>query len=130
MSDKYAVITDGVVTSIIVWDGIADIGEGDMELVAAGDGCIVGSSYSEGVFTLPPMPEKTHEEDVAEASQKKAYLIENAASVIDPLKDALDGGYIEEEDKITLTEWQRYRYQLTKVDTSTAPDISWPEQPS
>ncbi|HBI09959.1 MAG TPA: hypothetical protein DDY57_07375 [Franconibacter pulveris] len=28
-----------------------------------------------------------------------------------------------------LTQWQRYRYVLNKVDTTTVPDINWPVLP-
>lgn len=61
MNKRYAVITDGIVTSIIVWDGVASLGENDMELVLVTDECIVGSTYSDGVFNLPPVPENTEE---------------------------------------------------------------------
>ena len=53
-----------------------------------------------------------------------------ATAIIAPLADAKAGGYIEDEDAPWLTEWQRYRYRLTKVDTSTAPEIIWPEPPA
>ncbi|HHA1387841.1 tail fiber assembly protein [Enterobacter kobei] len=129
---SYAIVKDGLVINVIVWDGEEEFttSESGEEVVVCEPGvCCIGASYVDGVFTPPPTPEKTHDELVTEANQQKTSLIDYAASVIDPLKDALDGGYIEEEDKAKLTAWQKYRYQLTKVDTSTAPDISWPVQP-
>lgn len=67
--------------------------------------------------------------DVAKAEQKKSALLTEATAIIDPLADAQTGGYIDNADLPRLAEWQRYRYKLTKVDTSTAPDISWPPHP-
>ncbi|CNI78844.1 tail assembly chaperone gp38 [Yersinia pekkanenii] len=45
------------------------------------------------------------------------------------MRDAKDGGYIDDEDIPRLTAWQKYRYTLTKVDISAAPDIEWPVAP-
>ncbi|EOY5723697.1 tail fiber assembly protein [Enterobacter cloacae] len=130
---SYAIVKDGLVINVIVWDGEEEFTpteEGVEVVVCEPDVCCIGASYTDGVFVPPQPPEKTHDELVAEANQQKASLIDYATSVIDPLKDALDGGYIEEEDKATLTAWQKYRYQLTKVDISTAPDITWPTPPT
>lgn len=70
-----------------------------------------------------------HAADVAEAERKKTALLAEATAIIDPLADALAGGYIDDADSPRLDEWQRYRYKLTKVDTSTAPDITLPPKP-
>ncbi|MEQ9889510.1 MULTISPECIES: tail fiber assembly protein [Pectobacterium] len=63
------------------------------------------------------------------AANQKTALLAHATEMIAPLKDALDGGYIDERDKLILSDWQKYRYALTKVDVSTAPDIDWPLAP-
>jgi hypothetical protein len=34
-----------------------------------------------------------------------------------------------EEEMTALQEWKKYRVLLNRVDTSTAPDIEWPEKP-
>lgn len=70
-----------------------------------------------------------HMADVAVAEQRKTALLTEASTLIAPLSDAQAGGYIDDADVPRLTEWQRYRYRLTKVDTSTAPTISWPAKP-
>ncbi|EKN4209773.1 tail fiber assembly protein [Yersinia ruckeri] len=74
-------------------------------------------------------PPPTHDDLVAEAERKKAALLAEASSVIAPLADALAGGYIDAVDEPRLVAWQKYRYALTKVDISTAPDIEWPLKP-
>lgn len=68
--------------------------------------------------------------EMAEAERQKNALLAEATAIIAPLADAKAGGYIEDEDAPRLTEWHRYRYRLTKVDTSTAPEIIWPEPPA
>lgn len=71
----------------------------------------------------PPLTEQ-QQKDIAAA--RKATLLAEASAIIAPLRDALDGGYIDDADKIKLVEWQRYRYQLTKVKDEGAPDIDCP----
>lgn len=70
-----------------------------------------------------------HAADVAEAERQKNALLAEATAIIAPLADAQAGGYIDDSDVPRLAEWQRYRYKLTKVDTSTAPDITLPPKP-
>lgn len=70
-----------------------------------------------------------HAADVAKAEQQKTALLVEATAIIAPLADAQAGDYIDDADVPRLAEWQRYRYKLTKVDTSTAPDITLPPKP-
>ncbi|MFZ4366412.1 tail fiber assembly protein [Citrobacter portucalensis] len=74
-------------------------------------------------------PTARHAADVMAAEQTKAVLLAEATEIIAPLADAQAGGYIEDADVPRLTEWQRYRYKLTKVDTSIAPDVTFPPKP-
>lgn len=71
--------------------------------------------------------EEQHSTEVEAANQARARLIAEATSIISPLKDALDGGYIDESDKPVLIAWQKYRYALTRVD---AEKPVWPEKPA
>lgn len=73
------------------------------------------------------IPPPTAEELFATAKAKKQELLNIASQFIAPLKDALDGGYIDDEDKPKLTAWQKYRYDLTKVDAAKP---VWPEKPA
>lgn len=43
------------------------------------------------------------------------------------MKDALDGGYIDDADKRRLVAWQKYRYDLSKV---TQENQEWPAKPA
>lgn len=70
-----------------------------------------------------------HAADIAKAEQQKAALLTEATAIIAPLADAQAGGYIDDADVPRLTEWQRYRYKLTKVDTSPALATTFPPKP-
>lgn len=67
--------------------------------------------------------------EIAEAKTKKAALIKSAAAKIEPLQDAVDLGMATDEEKSLYDAWRKYRVLLTRVDTSLAPGISWPEPP-
>lgn len=71
-------------------------------------------------------PPLTQEQTAQQVEAERKQLISDAAFVINPLRDALDGGYITEDDKPRLTVWQRYRYDLTKVDSAKP---VWPPKP-
>ncbi|CAH6580296.1 tail fiber assembly protein [Citrobacter freundii] len=73
---------------------------------------------------IPPL---THEQITANAMQQKTMLLAEASAVIGPLKDASDGGYIDDADRPKLIAWQKYRYDLTKVDPAKP---VWPQKPT
>ncbi|MDW3566582.1 tail fiber assembly protein [Enterobacter asburiae] len=67
--------------------------------------------------------------DIAEATATKAALIKGAAEKIEPLQDAVELDMATNEEKSRYDAWRKYRVLLTRVDTSLAPDISWPKSP-
>ncbi|HHQ9378185.1 TPA: tail fiber assembly protein [Enterobacter roggenkampii] len=128
---RYALVKNNAVENIVAWDGDGDLFSEYLTVELAEETpCSVGWNYDGKDFTPPPEPEKTHAELVVEAEQQKTALLAGATAIIAPMADAQAGGYIEDSDVPRLAEWQRYRYKLTKVDTSTAPEISWPEPPA
>lgn len=82
----------------------------------------------DGVSWVMDMVAK-RESDVLDAKAKKNTLLASVTEKIAPLKDALEGGYIEESDKPVLSALQKYRYELTKTDTTLIP-VSFPVFPS
>ncbi|HCK0707664.1 TPA: tail fiber assembly protein [Escherichia coli] len=90
----------------------------------APEGKILGSVGGRPAWIDIPPP--TAEEQANAVTLKKQALINEANTVIAPLKDALDGEYIDDEDKPRLTAWQKYRYALTKVDPAKP---AWPAKP-
>ncbi|WP_079939901.1 tail fiber assembly protein [Citrobacter sp. A316] len=91
------------------------------------DGLVLITRSEARAIINPPL---TKEQEIVNAEQRKNFLINFASSVIQPLADAKAGGYIVDLDIPKLEEWQRYRYALTKVDTSNAPDVIFPTAPS
>lgn len=74
-------------------------------------------------------PPVTKEQMTAEAEAKKQTLIAEAATAIAPLQDAVDLDMATSEEDARLKEWKEYRVMLTRVDTSSVPDITWPVKP-
>ncbi len=61
--------------------------------------------------------------------RNKNSLMQVASEHIAPLQDAVDLEIATEEENSLLEAWKKYRVLLNRVDTSTAPDIEWPEEP-
>lgn len=82
MNTSYAVIENGMVVNVIVWDGEAEFTVPDnQQLINISDISEqpgIGWVYSDGGFTAPPTPERSHDELVADAEQKKQSLIDTA----------------------------------------------------
>lgn len=111
--------TDDLRESVV--DYIGDIRPGFTQLVPAtrfdkwvGEKWVTDTAEESAAFLL-------------EASNKKAALIAEASSMIAPLVDAKDGGYIDDADLPVLTALQKYRYALTKVDPAKP---VWPDKPT
>jgi hypothetical protein len=50
--------------------------------------------------------------------------------VIATLQDAVDLDMATDAEKTALTALKKYRVLLNRVDTTKAPDITWPDQPA
>ncbi|MFA8275505.1 P2 family phage major capsid protein [Escherichia coli] len=64
---------------------------------------------------------------VREAEEKKARLIQEATDNIAILQDAVNLEIATNEENSQLDSWRKYRVLVSRIDTSTAPDIVWPE---
>lgn len=76
------------------------------------------------------IPPPTQEDLIMAAENEKARKIAYANSASSDLKIELQLGIISDEDKEKLIAWMNYIKAAKAVDTSTAPDIDWPEQPA
>ncbi|MGL5284306.1 MAG: tail fiber assembly protein [Plesiomonas shigelloides] len=74
----------------------------------------------------PPSPE----EQVAQADTTKYTLQREAEDAIKPLERAKSLGIATPQELALLTEWEKYSVYLMRVDTSTAPNITWPVKPA
>lgn len=82
--------------------------------------------YDGKVFTAPVYETQ---EPLFIATSRKAAAMEEAAQAMAPLQDAVEVGMATDAEASLLTEWQKYRVLLNRVDVTTAPDITWPEAP-
>ena len=128
---NYALIKNGVVENVVIWDEHGDIFDDytvvNLEGLLAG----IGWTYDGEKFSAPPEPEPTHDELVQKAEILKQTLISDANNYIDsnqwPSKLAL--GRLSDADKQSFNEWLDYLDALGAVDISAAPDVNWPSSP-
>ncbi|MFP1807910.1 tail fiber assembly protein [Lonsdalea quercina] len=66
---------------------------------------------------------------IQDAEQKQTTLLAAAKSAINLWQTELLLGLISDEDKARLIAWMKYIQTLQSIDTSTAPDITWPDEP-
>lgn len=99
--------------------------------------------YADGVTTFAPSTPYdkwsgsewvTNEDErrqglIREAEQKKNVLLTQAQNMISLWQTALQLGILSEDDKTSLMAWMSYIQTLNVIDTSTAPDIKWPDMP-
>lgn len=71
----------------------------------------------------------TAQEVIDQAEEKRAELMGIANQKIAPLQAALDVGIATDAELAQLKAWKTYLVLLSRVDTSNAPDIDWPEVP-
>lgn len=132
MSNTYAVIENGTVVNVVLWDGESEWSPDNGIAIPAADGVGIGWSYAEGVFTAPYIPEpvKSHDELVAQAEAEKRARIDAATSrIVAWQTKLLMGRKLTDDESASLNAWIDYIDAVTAIDTSTAPDINWPVSP-
>ncbi len=73
--------------------------------------------------------EKIPVDNIAVAKNKKSQLMADANAAIAPLERAVKLGIATDEEVRSLEVWELYSVLLSRIDTSTAPDIAWPDKP-
>lgn len=127
---NYALIKDQTVVNIVAWDGSDNLFS-NYQVVEIGSGVSAGPgwTYDGEIFSPPP---KTPEEIVFAAEAEKQSLIEQANSYINsqqwPGKAVLSR--LTDSEKVQYNAWLDYLDALEAVDTTSAPDISWPTHPT
>ena len=132
-ADIYGVVDiDGNVLNVVLWDGDTEFSlpEGTTAVKSDGVNCQIGGTYANGEFAQAPKPTPSKDQLIAQAELNKTDLINDASQMISVLQDAVDLEMATDDEKNTLIEWKRYRVILSRVDTSSAPDISWPKIPN
>lgn len=131
-NEVYAVVdAEGNIVNTVVWDGEAEWSPGEgLQAVACGNSdCQIGGTYKKGKFYSPVVPGAPKEDLVAQANTDKKWLMSEVNSFTQPWQTQLMLGIITDADKASLTTWMKYYQSLQAVDTSSAPDISWPVKP-
>ena len=127
---NYAVIENGVVTNIAVWDGESAWQPTNALVIPVSDNVRIGWFYDKGKLSSPTQPPKTHDELLREAEAQRQSLIDAAMASISLIQLKLQAGR-----KLTQAETTRlnavldYIDAVTATDTSTAPDVIWPGLP-
>jgi hypothetical protein len=70
-----------------------------------------------------------HQSAVDAAQQELMLRQQKAESAIAPLQTAIRLKMATEAEKAALTAWETYSVLLNRVDTTTAPDVAWPQSP-
>jgi hypothetical protein len=94
----------------------------------APEGKILGAV--DGMPAWVDAPPPTYEEAVATADNTKSALLASARSTISLWQTEILLGSISDADKASLTAWITYIKAVQAVDTSAAPNITWPVQPA
>lgn len=76
------------------------------------------------------IPPPSTDELIFIANNEKSIQLATANSKVAMLIDAVELDMATDEEVAQLKAWKVYRVLLTRVDTSTAPDIEWPQIPS
>lgn len=127
------------------WEYVADHRGETVYSTETGESEIVSlpGDYPEGTTTLAPSTpydtwngsewvtdtETQHAADVEAAEQQKAALLLEAQATISLWQTELQLGIISDGDKASLIAWMNYIKAVQAVDTSKAPDITWPDKP-
>ena len=132
----WALVKDGIVINTFLWDGEGDYQhEEKTEVIEYDDNNIAGPGYiyDGKSFSRPPLTDEEQaiidKQNIESVSAMKQTLMDEASLKISILQDAVDLEMATDDEKTRLAAWKKYRVLLNRVDTSTAPDIKWPEKP-
>ena len=107
-----------------------DVSEGEYRKAM---GRAPGSTFSvddSGIVSVIPVPEPTREQYIAQAETHKQFLLEESRQKITVWQTKLlMGRALTDDESASLNAWIDYIDAVMAIDTSTAPDISWPTPP-
>ncbi|HBQ7021808.1 TPA: tail fiber assembly protein [Klebsiella pneumoniae] len=133
----WALVKDGIVINTFLWDGEGDYQhEEKTEVIEYDDNNIagIGYIYDGKLFSRPPLTDEEQavvdQQNAESVIAMKQTLMDEASLKISILQDAVDLEMATDDEKTRLAAWEKYRVLLNRVDTSTAPDINWPEMPA
>ena len=90
---NYAVVKNGAVENIIVWDGVQELSIPDAELILADENTRMGGTYDGSFhFVEPPVPEPTAEQVAAAETRASAIEKLKALGLNDAEIASITGG--------------------------------------
>ena len=129
---NYAIVKDGVVINVVVWDGDTTnwSPEDGTDAVPVTDGVLagIGYAYDGKVFTAPPTPEPTAAETLAWNTMNRDALLGIATLAIGPLQDAVDLEEATAAETTQLKKWKQFRIAVNRIDLSQV-SPGWPATP-
>lgn len=130
----YGLVENEKIFNIIVWDGPdlspLDFGEGITYVeIPENSGPGIGWGYVDGRFIEPPKPEPTKEEIIAFAENERQGLLYQVRQTFNVWQTKLLLNRATEEEKEILNQWLNFFDELTEMDISSAPNITWPNIP-
>ncbi|NIF56758.1 tail fiber assembly protein [Enterobacter sp. Ap-916] len=72
--------------------------------------------------------EAKKKDDISDAELKRRTLLSDASNITADWRTELTLGIINDTDKEKLIAWMEYIKAVKAIDTSTAPDIEWPQR--
>lgn len=132
----YALVKDGKVINLILWDGSEMEFEDGVSAVEieGSDNVSIGFTYAKGKFTAPPLTEEQLKQQKQEAITvnqiNKNQLMNEATQLIAVLQDAVELEMATEKETADLTLWKKYRVLLSRVDIENGTEINWPPRPA
>lgn len=116
MNNTYAVVKNGIVENVILWDGESEWSPDNGVAIIADSGVGIGWSYANGVFTPPPPPPPTPEDiaskNLSTAQSEYNYATKSINALNEQIADSDYNGTTEEAVKDELYAWTEYRKQL------------------
>ncbi|NNS07351.1 tail fiber assembly protein [Erwinia sp. JH02] len=101
----------------------------DELLKGNGEGSVI-SADKDGYPVLIPPPLPTKDEYISLAKAEKASRQADAQIAIAPLQNAVDIDDATDAEIALLKKWKQYSVAVNRIDTSTAPDITWAIPPA
>tara|TARA_B100000949_G_scaffold209434_1_gene201807 strand:- start:300 stop:578 length:279 start_codon:yes stop_codon:yes gene_type:complete len=90
---NYAVVRNGVVENIVVWDGVTEFSVADSELIEVTDNTRIGGTYDGSFhYVEPPVPEPTAEQVAAAEAKSSAIEKLKALGLNDAEIASITGG--------------------------------------
>lgn len=134
MKNAYAIVKDGVVINMVVWDGKTEWEPEEGEAIKADNFAGIGWLYDGKKFTAPePTAEEVEQQNESKRVNNvstKSNLMAEASNTVAVLQDAVDFEMATDEEARLLPLWKKYRVLLSRVEADTPDDIKWPKVPS